>query len=91
MKIIIAHPAAADETGVDLDVTANVDDATAIRLLRDGFARVPEGLPSTVADLKTYAEAEGIPLDGAKTKAEIVAAIEARSPAAPDSANHEGA
>lgn len=92
MKIIIAHPLAARETGAALDAVTDVDPETGTRLLNDGLARLPDSLDTqTVADLSAYAEAEGISLAGAKTKAEIIAAIEARSTNAPHGADTEGA
>lgn len=68
---------------------ARTDDAfLATRLQSKGygvaadFAEVGEFTPQdlekmTVADLKNYAESKGIDLDGAKTKAEIIAVISA--------------
>lgn len=84
MKVIIAHPVAAEAHDTPLDGEVDLDDAVARVLLNDGHARLPEAvdpdsLPSKVSDLRSLADGLGIDAKGMK-KADLIAAIsEARS------------
>lgn len=59
MKITIAHPLAAAETGADLDATVEVDDAVGARLVRDGFARPAAKKSRSTTAVTTDADTEG--------------------------------
>lgn len=73
MRITLAVP----YEGHDPDETVDLDDADARRLLRDGFARLPDRDAQTVPELRDYAKAQGIDITGLSRKADITAAIEA--------------
>ena len=72
MRITLAVP----YDGHDPDETIEVDDANGRRLLRDGFARLPDRNEQTVSELRDYAKAQGIDIAGLSRKADIAAAIE---------------
>ena len=73
MRVTLAYP---HESG-DPGDTVDLDDATAKRLLRDGFARLPDRDAQTVSELRDYAKAQGIDISGLSRKADITAAIRA--------------
>jgi hypothetical protein len=73
MRITLAVP----HDGHDVGETIDVDDADGKRLLRDGFARLPDRNEQTVSELRDYAKTQGIDIAGLSRKADIAAAIEA--------------
>lgn len=73
MRVTLAYPF----DGHSPDETVDLDDATAKRLLRDGFARLPDRDTQTVAELRGYAKRQGIDISGLSRKADITAAIQA--------------
>lgn len=73
MKITLAYPF----EGNAPDTTIEIDAAVGRRMIRDGKARHADIGPETkVADLRAYAEANGIALAGAKSKKDITTAIQ---------------
>jgi hypothetical protein len=73
MKITLAYP----YEGHDPDETIDVGSAEGRRLLADGRARLAATDAGTVAELKAYADAEGIDVGGATRRADIEAAVTA--------------
>ena len=73
MKITLAVP----YDGHAPNDTIDVDDTDGRRLLRDGWARLPDRDEQTVSELRDYAKKQGIDIAGLSRKADIAAAIEA--------------